>query len=469
MHWKELLPIDRYIVQMKDRIHETDRDVLTLLYQPLIGSLAYSLYLTLWAEAEGSTVESRERKHQTLMVLTGRPLDEIFQERKKLEAIGLLAAYREKSDDEVLYIYELRKPLSPAAFFQDDLSVFLYNRLGKEQFRRIRDRFTVERKSLENAEEVTRSFDEVFKSLHQSEMVSYDEDLQSGEKNLRGQKSKEGYAFSGKDFDYDLMLADLPPFVNKEALGREKVKRAVSQLAFVYKVEPLEMSKFVQDTMLHDDELDMKALRAQVQRRYRMQYSHNPPSLALRRQPVHLVTQQKEPETEAEKMILYYETTSPMEMLQNVSDGAKVPPGDMEIVEHLMLDYRLTPGVVNVLIDYILMINEMKLTKGFADKIAGQWSRKNISTVKQAMEIAKQEYKNRKQFAEAKKDGRTRQSGGRKKPVRRERLPKWLEEQKSREETAEQKAPEPAADKPDAGLEQKREELAKLKEKYKKK
>ncbi|PYZ97247.1 helicase DnaB [Alteribacter lacisalsi] len=469
MHWKELLPIDRYVVQMKDRLHETDRDVLTLLYQPLIGSLAYSLYLTLWAEAEGSPGADRERKHQTLMVLTGQPLDQLFQERKKLEAIGLMAAYREKSDDEVLYIYELRKPLTPAGFFQDDLSVFLYNRLGKEQFRRVRDRFTIDRKSLENAEEVTRSFDEVFKSLHQSEMVSYDEEFRSGTDNLRGgQKAGEGYSFSGSEFDYDLMLADLPPFINKETLSKEKVKRTVTQLAFVYKVEPLEMSKFIQDTILHEDDLDVAALRKQVQRRYRMLYSQNPPSLALRRQPAHLVTQQKEPETESEKMVHYYENTSPMEMLQNVSDGAKVPPADMEIVEHLMMDYRLSPGVVNVLIDYILMINEMKLTKGFADKIAGQWSRKNIKTVKDAMEIAKQEYKNRKEFTKAKKEGRMSQGGGaRKKPVRRERLPKWLEDQKTRESDDGKSSDAAPGAAPD--LEKKKEELAKLKQKYQKK
>ncbi|MBM7096485.1 DnaD domain protein [Bacillus sp. H-16] len=464
MHWKELLPIDRYRVQMKDKLHDTDRDALTLLYQPLIGALAYSLYLTLWTEAEHSAGE--EKQHQTLMVLTGQPLNELFNERKKLEAMGLMSTYRKKDAEEVVYIYDLKKPLTPDAFFRDDvLSVFLYNRLGKEQYRRIRDRFSLERQDITETEDVTRSFDHVFQSLHQSEMISYSEELEVNDQTLRGEKEKgNAYRFEGTDFDFSLMLADLPPFINKKVLEKPAVKRTLSQLAFVYKVEPIEMSKFVQDTMIHEDELDTEELRKLIQRRYRMIYSQDPPSLALRKQPGHLVSQTEEPVSEEEKMIRYYETTSPMEMLENRSAGAKVPPADMKIVENLMLDYHLHPGVVNVLIDYILMVNDMKLTKGFADKIAGQWSRKNITTVKQAMVIARQEHKNRKEAAEKQGFGGKRQNKSQSKQVRKERLPKWLAEEKEQAEGKQKTSQK----QPEEDLDREKEELARLMQQYEK-
>ena len=53
----------------------------------------------------------------------------------------------------------------------------------------------------------------------------------------------------------------------------------------------------------------------------------------------------------------------------------------------------MTPAVINVLIDYVLRINNNKLVKAFVETIAGQWSRKKIETVEEAMETAKKNYK----------------------------------------------------------------------------
>ena len=49
----------------------------------------------------------------------------------------------------------------------------------------------------------------------------------------------------------------------------------------------------------------------------------------------------------------------------------------------------MNPGVVNVLIDYVLKTNDNKLERGLVETIAGHWSRKKIETVEEAMEIAK--------------------------------------------------------------------------------
>ncbi len=66
--WMELLPIDRYKVSAKGLLHNYDRKVLTMLYQPLIGSRAFSLYMTLWGELEQDRVFGKENTHHSLMV-----------------------------------------------------------------------------------------------------------------------------------------------------------------------------------------------------------------------------------------------------------------------------------------------------------------------------------------------------------------------------------------------------------------
>lgn len=84
----------------------------------------------------------------------------------------------------------------------------------------------------------------------------------------------------------------------------------------------------------------------------------------------------REAVTEEEKMIKLYERTPPLTLLEKRSDGAKVAAADARIVESLIIDYQLYPGVVNVLLDYVLWQNDMKLTKAFIDKIAAHWARK---------------------------------------------------------------------------------------------
>ena len=66
------------------------------------------------------------------------------------------------------------------------------------------------------------------------------------------------------------------------------------------------------------------------------------------------------------------------------------------MLESLMNDLELKPAVVNVLIDYVLKVNNNKLNKNFIETIAGQWRRLNIETAEDAMNQAIKETKNKK-------------------------------------------------------------------------
>ena len=68
---------------------------------------------------------------------------------------------------------------------------------------------------------------------------------------------------------------------------------------------------------------------------------------------------------------------------------------DLKLVEDLLIDYKLKPGVVNVLIDYVLNVNEKKLTRGLVEMLAGEWQRLGIETVEDAMKVAEKEHKKR--------------------------------------------------------------------------
>ena len=66
-----------------------------------------------------------------------------------------------------------------------------------------------------------------------------------------------------------------------------------------------------------------------------------------------------------------------------------------KLLEDLIVDFKLKPGVVNVLVDYVLKTNENKLNRSLVETIAGQWSRNKIETVEEAMEFSLEEYDKR--------------------------------------------------------------------------
>ena len=75
---------------------------------------------------------------------------------------------------------------------------------------------------------------------------------------------------------------------------------------------------------------------------------------------------------------------------------------------------NLNPGVVNVIIDYVLQESKNKLVPTYVESVAGLFSRNNIKTVEEAMSLAKEEHKNRVK----------RES---KKQVKKEIKPEWID------------------------------------------
>ena len=105
-----------------------------------------------------------------------------------------------------------------------------------------------------------------------------------------------------------------------------------------------------------------------------------------------------------------------------------------------------------------MLKTDMKLAKGYIEKIASHWSRKKISTVKEAMQLAKNEHRQYLDWAEGKQ---TPASQGKRKPVRKEVLPDWFENNREAEQVP---APGSKVD-PDFEIEKKKleEELKKYK------
>ena len=99
-----ILPADTYTVLNKTIITDKDRKLISMLYQPIIGYTAVSLYYTLIDDLDRLEIISDDLTHYHLMTTMQLKLDDIVIAREKLEAVGLLKTYMKK-DNINQYVY----------------------------------------------------------------------------------------------------------------------------------------------------------------------------------------------------------------------------------------------------------------------------------------------------------------------------------------------------------------------------
>ena len=447
--WKEIAPNDHYSVAMPSEMSSAELISLTQLYQPLIGTLAVTLYMTLYHERLLYVKETSWSNHRGLMSLMGQSLDHILRAREHLEAIGLLRTMKvEEEQGSRHYEYILQKPISASSFFRDDmLSIILLNRVGKAKYEHLRKQL------LGPAEpgitqgvrtEMTKSFDEVFDSISPSEIAI----LPGSESQQFLQQMEDKYpAYSGEtieprpalhlkqeDPDFDFLEASLPKFVQQRKFNQEQ-KETLRELAFFYHLDDMQLSYFLQDPFIYidDNELDIERLRKLVKDSYTSQNQGKLPTVrtADSRQQGNSPTEPivaKPPIEEEHKEAL--NRLSPIVLLEQYQGGSKVSPADLKIVDELTSNYNLQPGVINVLLEYVMLTNNKQLPPALIYKIATHWKRLGIQTVDQAKEQAKQLYQNLKtrnsKPETPQKSPAAKRNGWN---TKKDELPEWVEKQ----------------------------------------
>ena len=433
-HWNEIQPIDHYTVGTNGMLQEYDRKIITFLYQPLIGSVCYSLYMSLWGEVEENRLWSTNSTHYHLMNVLSVNLQDVYEARMKLEGIGLLKVYEKKDDEDRSFLYELQPPLSPQEFFHDGmLNVYLYRKIGRTHYLRLKKFFTDVSVDKNQYTNITRSFQDVFTSeqinfLHHDANV--DSETGSCEQYMKYGKN-DGLALDEVDFDFQLLLAGLSESMVPRKAFTSKVKETVLKLSYLYGIDPLQMKNIVLSSLDADDAIDIELLRKTARDWYGMQTGDQLPDLTTR-----MVSKKPEvrdkPLSQEEELIEYLETTSPKDVLSDISNGGSPSKADLQAVEEVLMSQKLPIGVMNVLIQYVLLKTDMKLTKGYMEKIASHWSRKKVTSASEAMDLAKKEHKQYLEWAEGKKETK---SNRRRKPIRTEKLPEWFKEEETSEES----------------------------------
>ena len=384
---RNLLPADTYIVINKTILNDSDRKILTMLYQPIVGSISINLYNTLCLNLDKNEFMSDEFTHHSLMVNNKLSLDDILLAREKLEGIGLLKTFVKEKEDSNSYVYELFSPLSASEFFSHPiLNIVLYNNIGKKEYERLVLYFKIPRVNLNGYEDITKSFNDVFSSVPSSSFINNIIDVKEVTKN--------GINLN-YNFDYDMLLSSFPKETINEKTFNKDNKELIENLSYIYNLDTLELKDLIINSLNEKLMIDKVDLRKNARNYYQYQNNGKLPTLIYQNQPEYLRSPEGKDSKRA-KMVYTFETTSPYNFLKSKYNGSKPTSRDLKLIEDLMVDVGLKPGVVNVLIDYALRVNNNKLNKAFVETIAGQWKRLNIETAEGAMNQAAKESKSKK-------------------------------------------------------------------------
>ena len=377
-----LLPADNYVVVNKTILTDNDKVNLINLYEPIIGPLAISLYLTLWSDLDRTLTFSDSYNHHHLMTFLKSNLNDIKEARSALEELGLIKTYYKEGDNINYYIYELYSPISAYEFFNHPiLNIVLYNNLGVNEYNNLIKSYKKVNFKYDDYKDISSKLNDTFKSS------AYNNFNNENIKNKNSNKPK-----LDNLIDFDVLKESIPNKVLGNNAFNKKTKELINNLAFIYNLDTLKVSEILRLTIDENGLINKDLFIKEVRKYYEYNNGGSLPTIIYRTQPEHL----KSPEgdlSSAGKMVYIFENTTPYDFLKSKYKNNNPTPRDLKLLEYLALELNMPPAVINVLIDYVLRISDNKLNKAYVETIAGQWTRLGIKTAREAMNQAKKEYK----------------------------------------------------------------------------
>ena len=381
-----ILPADNFIVINKTVLHNSDRKILNLLYQPLVGNTAISLYFTLWSYLDQYELISNEWAHNHILTNMMITVNEFDDARVKLEALSLIKTYIKKGSVNS-YVYELYSPMSASSFINNPiLNTALYNNIGKIEYEKTVSYFSLPKINLKDYEDITSSFSDVFAWSCEPISNNIVHDL----KKVR-YRNLEILA----NIDINSILSLIPEdLLNHKRLTKE-VKDLVYKVAYIYNYDNETMVELIRNSVNDNHCIDKDLFLENASKFYSFENMGKLPNLIFKNQPEYLRKNLKD-NSNRSRMIYMFETTSPYDFIRSKYKTGNPTKSDLAIIAYLLVELNLKPGVVNVLVDYVLKINNNKLTRSYVEVIASQWSKSSVETVEDAMKLAETEYKKRK-------------------------------------------------------------------------
>jgi len=364
---------DSFVVSAEGICSSIEYQVLSLLYQPIIGQKALALYLTLLNLVDRQHLTSEEYLHSDLESMLNMDVKDIEQERYKLEAIGLLVTFF-TSDS---FTYEVKLPLSARSFVNDGImGEYLISQVTKTRFKKLIKIFKVKQPNQKQKYNISKAFNEVFPNITKAYKKDYETSLMSG-------KSQNYRNLNGHDIDWRFIRDSISKDILDVSLLTEAMKNKISQLSYVYDLNEMEIKEIMIQSM-NEHQLNIEDLARNARNYFDQRQADKQEN-----KPAHRKIYQDKTHQNYDNLEEYFDQISPKNLLEELNDGI-VLTSDLKIAERLMDEVGLNTGVINVLLAYVYKEKGNKLP-GYAyfQKVGLSWKRNKINSVKTALQYIK--------------------------------------------------------------------------------
>lgn len=425
--WKNLSPKDSFITQQTCFVSDIDKKVVTFLYQPIIGSAAFSLYMTLLGDFDR---KSQPKLHSELLATLNLGIPEFYQARIRLEGIGLLNTYVRETENVKEYLYEPLMPVTSQQFFEEDLlRMLLREHVGEGRLKNLQSQFSFTKPNLDNMKKITQSFVGVY-AVSRTVVPLQETSLLAARKGKSPQ-----IELSDFNFSYLKQLLD-NQFFRPEALT-SYLRKQIEVLHKLYGIEEEEMATMlIRATNLETGIVDTQELETlaiantnqTISKQVLKDKVEQSIELSVEQSANRKAALSKAGYSEQEvQLVLLSEKLTPYQFIADIKSqkNGQVTANEKHLLNILLSQYKLSTGVLNMLTYYLLVIQgEPTMNKGIAEAIANDWVQSGILLPEEAINKTKQ-FVGQKRAAAEKRS--TRQYG--RNVVRKvEKLPEWAVE-----------------------------------------
>ncbi|MDD3126439.1 MAG: DnaD domain protein [Candidatus Izemoplasmatales bacterium] len=387
---------DQFFVYAKSNLGANDFQTLSLLYQPIIGVLAFSLYSTLWHLINRQNLISERYLHSDLESILNYKIVKIEEARRNLEAIGLMNVYFH--DD--CFAYEMKLPMAAASFINDGvLGSYLQNCVTESRYEKILKLFRIVPVNKTDFINLTKSFNDVFPAISDSKKLT------SGEFVVTNRAKS--ISINDNSFDFRLFVETFPDTNKISSLLTDAVKEKINILAYIYGLDEESMHTIFAKAI---DEANTDVDLAKLSRFARECNKFDVPII----EPQEDVKQQDFQDGNPTDPVDYFGSVSPKRLLSQLLGGL-VSNSDLRVVERLIEEIKLDKGVVNVLLAYTIKNNDGNMPPfAYYQKIGMSWKRNQIDNVEIALDYVRHlnsEYTRNQNPAEKKISHKTGKSG----------------------------------------------------------
>ena len=365
-------------VNLNSLVADYDRQILTNLYQPIVGYKAVSLYFTLLTEVDNQKINPII-SHRVLFNRMQMNTGDFVDSRQLLEAVGLLKTFVSPLKGAKLYQYELYAPKTPKLFFDNTLLYgMLIKSIGEVDANKLKDIYSLNRNP--EGQEITASFIEVF-SPDLDDPAFRKAMETSGGKVISRQSAK---LMSG--FSYELFFKCLEEIsqIKPEAISKKDMKE-IERLATLHGVSEESaaqaVAKVYDPFAPKDKKIDFELLTDifmdETHYRFLMKKKNSERNGRV------------SGDTDLAHKINIMESYSPKDYLSVLQNGTRPALSDLRLINDLSKKFNLPNCVINALVDYVLKVNDNVLSRAFAEKIAASLARENIKTTIDAMNYLK--------------------------------------------------------------------------------